>query len=238
MYLMVAVAIVLFSFQTYAAVPVGFSQKVVVKNLVNPTRLAIAPDGRIFIAEQAGRIKIVEKGTLLPQPFLNIATRVDSQGERGLLGIAFDPNFLVNQWVYVFYTSKSPVVHNRVSRFKANGDTVLPDSEDVLLDIQPSGSSKEHNAGAIGFGADGKLYIAVGDGGVASNAQSLANLKGKCFALIRMAVSRRIILFIIVRVASIELFGQKGSGIHIILMCSLAQDGFMSMTSERIAGKR
>lgn len=179
MYLMVAVAIVLFSFQTYAAVPVGFSQKVVVKNLVNPTRLAIAPDGRIFIAEQAGRIKIVEKGTLLPQPFLNIATRVDSQGERGLLGIAFDPNFLVNQWVYVFYTSKSPVVHNRVSRFKANGDTVLPDSEDVLLDIQPSGSSKEHNAGAIGFGADGKLYIAVGDGGVASNAQSLANLKGK-----------------------------------------------------------
>ena len=132
MYSIVTVAIILLSVQTYAAVPPGCSQKVVVRNLVNPTRLVIAPDGRIFIAEQAGRIKIVERSILLSQPFLNIATRVDSQGERGLLGIAFDPNFLVNQWVYVFYTSKSPVVHNRVSRFKANGDTVLPGSEETL----------------------------------------------------------------------------------------------------------
>ncbi|TXI17608.1 MAG: hypothetical protein E6Q62_08615 [Nitrosomonas sp.] len=162
-----------------AAVPAGFRQSIVVQNLVNPTRMAIAPDGRIFITEQAGRIRIVEQGTLLPQPFLNITTRVNSVGERGLLGIAFDPDFLINQWVYVFYTSKTPVVHNRVSRFKANGDTVLPNSEDILLDIQPSGAPTFHNGGAIGFGADGKLYIAVGDGGTSNNAQSLGTLKGK-----------------------------------------------------------
>jgi glucose/arabinose dehydrogenase len=163
----------------HAAVPAGFKQTIAAKNLINPTRMAIAPDGRVFITEQAGRIRIVESGSLLPQPFLNITTRVDSRGERGLLGIAFDPDFLVNQWVYVFYTSKTPVIHNRVSRFKANGDTVLPASEDVLLDIQPSGAALLHNGGAIGFGIDGKLYIAVGDGGTPSNAQSLGNLKGK-----------------------------------------------------------
>lgn len=162
-----------------AGVPSGFQQSIVVRNLVKPTRMAIAPDGRIFITEQAGRIRIVEQGNLLPKPFLNIATRVDSRGERGLLGIAFDPDFLINQWVYVFYTSKTPVIHNRVSRFKANGDTVLPGSEDVLLDIQPSGVPQFHNGGAIAFGNDGKLYIAVGDGGTPGNAQSMGNLKGK-----------------------------------------------------------
>jgi glucose/arabinose dehydrogenase len=78
-----------------------------------------------------------------------------------------------------FYTSKTPVIHNRVSRFKANGDTVLPASEDTLLDIQPSGAALLHNGGTIRFGIDGKLYIAVGDGGTPSNAQSLGNLKGK-----------------------------------------------------------
>ena len=162
-----------------ANVPAGFKQSIVVQNLINPTRMAIAPDGRIFITEQAGRIRIVELGSLLSQSFLNIATRVDSRGERGLLGIAFDPDFLVNQWLYVYYTSKTPVIHNRVSRFKANGDTVLPGSEDVLLDIQPLGTSTFHNGGAIGFGIDGKLYIGVGDGDNPDNAQSLGNLKGK-----------------------------------------------------------
>lgn len=167
------------SVEIQAGVPAGFTQTNIIKSLNNPTRMAIAPDGRIFITEQAGRIKIVERGHLLAQPFLNIATRVNSQGERGLLGIAFDPNFLTNQWIYVYYTSKYPTIHNRVSRFKANGDTVLLGSEDVLLDIQPSGSQTKHNGGAIGFGADGKLYIAVGDADVRSNAQSLSNLKGK-----------------------------------------------------------
>ncbi len=177
--LIIIAALTLLPAVIQAAVPAGFKQSIVVRNLVNPTRMAIAPDGRIFITEQAGRIRIVEQGVLLSQPFLNITTRVNSQGERGLLGIAFDPDFLINQWVYVYYTSKTPVIHNRVSRFKANGDTALAGSEDVLLDIQPSGAATFHNGGAIGFGADGKLYIAVGDGGTNTNAQSLANLKGK-----------------------------------------------------------
>jgi len=70
------------SAEIQAGVPAGFTQTNIIKSLNNPTRMAIAPDGRIFITEQAGRIKIVEKGHLLAQPFLNIATRVNSQGER------------------------------------------------------------------------------------------------------------------------------------------------------------
>ncbi len=162
-----------------AAVPAGFKATVVARNILNPTAMAVSPDGRIFIAEQAGRVRVIDKGQLRTQPLLNIKTKVDSTGERGLLGIALDPNFLVNQWIYVYYTSKTPVIHNRVSRFKVESNSVVPGSEDVLLDIQQLNHFPNHNGGAIHFGLDGKLYIAVGENAVPSNAQTLANLKGK-----------------------------------------------------------
>lgn len=162
-----------------AAVPAGFKAIVVARDILNPTAMAVSPDGRIFITEQAGRIRVIDKGQLRSQPLLNIKTKVDSTGERGLLGIALDPNFLVNQWIYVYYTSKTPVIHNRVSRFKVESNSVVPGSEDVLLDIQPLNHFPNHNGGAIHFGLDGKLYIAVGENSVPSNAQTLANLKGK-----------------------------------------------------------
>jgi glucose/arabinose dehydrogenase len=162
-----------------AAVPAGFEETIVAQNIIAPTRMAIAPDGRVFIAEQAGRIRIVDQGKLLSQAFLNITTKVDSTGERGLLGIAFDPDFLSNQWVYVYYTSKSPVIHNRISRFTASGNVVVPGSEEIIFDIQALSTLKLHNGGSIQFGKDGKLYIAVGDNGTPSNAQTLTNLKGK-----------------------------------------------------------
>lgn len=162
-----------------AAVPVGFQETITARNLVAPTTMAIAPDGRIFIAEQAGRLRVVNQSRLLSRPFLNITSRVDSNGERGLLGIAFDPNFASNQWIYIYYTSKTPTIHNRVSRFTANGNVVVPGSEKTLLDIQPLNSATNHNGGAIHFGKDGKLYIAVGDNADSGNAQTLDNLKGK-----------------------------------------------------------
>ena len=162
-----------------AAVPAGFKETIVARNLAKPTRMAIAPDGRIFVAEQAGKIRVVDRGHLLPQPFLNITTKVDSRAERGLLGIAFDPNFHTNQWIYVYYTSKKPVPHNRVSRFTANGDVVMPGSEKILLEMQPLSGALNHNGGALHFGGDGKLYIGVGDNADRGNAQSLSTLKGK-----------------------------------------------------------
>lgn len=162
-----------------AAVPTGFQDKVVATGLNNPTAMAIAPDGRVFITEQGGRLRVVKRDRLLAQPFMDISAVVDPSGERGLLGIAFDPDFVSNQWIYVYYTRKTPQVHNRVSRFTANGDVVVPGSEKILLDIQPLTGATNHNGGALHFGKDGTLFIAVGENATPDNAQTLKNLKGK-----------------------------------------------------------
>jgi glucose/arabinose dehydrogenase len=121
---------------------------------------------------------VVKNGVLLPAPFLTLT--VDASGERGLLGIAFDPAFASNQFVYVFYTATTPVVHNRISRFRASGDAVdgsVP--ELVLLDFDDLSGASNHNGGALHFGIDGKLYAAHGDNANGANAQTLNNLLGK-----------------------------------------------------------
>jgi glucose/arabinose dehydrogenase len=162
---------------TYAAtLPPGFTESLVASGLANPTAMAFAPDGRLFVCEQGGRLRVIKDGVLLPTPFVTIT--VDPTGERGLLGVAFDPDFLTNQYVYVYYTATSPATHNRISRFTANGDVAVTGSQVVLLDLDNTNDTN-HNGGAIHFGQDGKLYAAVGDDGVGSNAQTLANLKGK-----------------------------------------------------------
>jgi glucose/arabinose dehydrogenase len=163
-----------------ATLPAGFTEVQVAGGLASPTAMQFAPDGRLFICEQGGRLRVVRNGQLLPSPFLTLS--VSASGERGLLGVAFDPNFAVNQFVYVYYTATSPTIHNRVSRFTANGDVAQPGSETVLLDLETLGATN-HNGGALSFGADGKLYIAVGENAVASNAQSMNNLLGKILRL-------------------------------------------------------
>src|SRR5262249_3312339 len=154
----------------------GFTQSLFVNGLSNPTAMEFAPDGRLFVCQQGGQLRVIKGGVLLPASFLTVT--VDSSGERGLLGIAFDPNFARNQYVYIYYTATTPAIHNRVSRFTANGDVVLAGSETVLLDIDNLSSATNHNGGAIHFGPDGKLYIAVGENADGSNSQTLANLKG------------------------------------------------------------
>ncbi|HKP95566.1 MAG TPA: PQQ-dependent sugar dehydrogenase [Fibrobacteria bacterium] len=158
-----------------ATVPAAFSDVQVVSGLSNPTLMEIAPDGRIFVSEQAGRMRVVKNGALLAAPFVTLS--VNSSGERGALGIAFDPAFASNHFVYVYYTSSADP-HNRVSRFTANGD-VAAAGETVLLDLPTLSSAIIHNGGAIHFGADGKLYIAVGDNANGANAQSLGTPLGK-----------------------------------------------------------
>src|ERR1051325_1389928 len=100
-----------------ATVPSGFTDSLVAAGLTNPTAMALAPDGRIFVCEQGGRLRVIKNGALLATPFVTLT--VDSAGERGLLGVAFDPNFVSNQLIYVYYTVPTPA-HNRVSRFTAN----------------------------------------------------------------------------------------------------------------------
>ena len=82
--------------------PPGFSETVVASGLIDPTAMALAPDGRLFVAQQTGQLRIIENGQLLSTPFLSLS--VDSTNERGLLGVALDPNFESNQYVYVYYT--------------------------------------------------------------------------------------------------------------------------------------
>ena len=98
-----------------ATLPAGFSETLVAQGLSAPTAMQFAPDGRLFVCEQGGRLRVIENGALLTTPFLTVT--VSSAGERGLLGVAFDPNFAANQFVYVYYTATAPTVHNRISRF-------------------------------------------------------------------------------------------------------------------------
>lgn len=159
-----------------ATLPAGFSETMIANGLSSPTAMDFAPDGRLFVCLQRGQLRVIKNGSLLATPFLSLT--VNFSGERGLLGIAFDPNFATNNFVYVYYTASTPAVHNRVSRFTANGDVAVQGSELVLLDLENL-SATNHNGGAIHFGPDGKLYIAVGENAVPSNSQVLTNRLGK-----------------------------------------------------------
>ena len=154
----------------------GFTQSIVASGLQSPTAMEFAPDGRLFVLEQPGRVRVIKDGVLLPTPFMSV--NVSSSGERGMLGIAFAPDFATTRYVYLYYTATSPTVHNRVVRVRANGDVVEAGSEVALLDL-PTVSATNHNGGAIHFGSDGKLYIAVGDNAVSQNSQSLNTPLGK-----------------------------------------------------------
>jgi glucose/arabinose dehydrogenase len=160
-----------------ATLPPRFTEALVAGGLTNPTAMAFAPDGRLFVCQQGGQLRVIANGALLPTPFVTLV--VNSDGERGLLGVAFDPAFSVNHYVYVYYTATSPAIHNRVSRWTANGDVADPGSEHVLLDLNNLSSATNHNGGAIHFAGDGTLFIAVGENATGSNAQSLGNLLGK-----------------------------------------------------------
>jgi glucose/arabinose dehydrogenase len=159
-----------------ATLPAGFTETQI-SGLSNPTAMELAPDGRIFVCEQGGSLRVIKNGAVLPTPFLTV--NVDSNGERGLLGITFDPNFANNKFIYVYYTVSTTPRHNRVSRFTANGDVAMPGSETIILELDNLTSATNHNGGAIHFGPDGKLYVAVGENATGSNAQTLSNMLGK-----------------------------------------------------------
>lgn len=164
---------------TGVSLPAGFAQTTIATGLPSLTAMAAAPDGRIFVLEQGGNVRVVKNGALLPTPALTVTT-IEEQ-ERGLIGITVDPNFSTNHFIYVTYTVGGPSpapAHNRVSRFTLNGDVAVPGSEVVLIDL-PDVTNRIHNGGALKFGADGKLYIAVGNDNVFGNSQDLTNPFGK-----------------------------------------------------------
>ena len=165
---------------TCQALPEGYRVEEYASGLRRPVAMAFAPDGRLFVTEQhTGNIRLVVDGELLPQPFATVE-RLFVSHEAGLLGIAIDPDFEENHYVYVFYNAIEffPREHfNKVVRFtEVDGIgtdplEILPDLTGILWEI--------HTAGNIHFGPDGKLYISLGELERPDEVQELSLLPGK-----------------------------------------------------------
>ncbi len=112
--------------------PQGFTWSREAVGITGATAMAVAPDGRVFVCEQTGSLRVVKRGRMLERPFLTL--RVDSNWERGLIGVALDPGFARNSFVYVNYVAPEPYPHHRVSRFVARGDVAAANSETILLE--------------------------------------------------------------------------------------------------------
>jgi len=166
--------------------PASVAWEVMARGLDRPVGMVDAGDGsgRLFILEQTGQIRVWQTGDLLPEPFLDLRGTVACCGERGLLGLAFHPEFGSNGYFYVNYTLESRGnLLTRIARYQVSTEVnrAEPESEYILLEIQQP--YENHNGGGLAFGPDGYLYIGVGDGGSGGdplgNGQSLDTLLGK-----------------------------------------------------------
>ncbi|MCU0501286.1 MAG: PQQ-dependent sugar dehydrogenase [Anaerolineae bacterium] len=161
-----------------AAVP---NVEIFATGLDTPWAIAFAPDGRIFITERAGRIRVIKDGKLLAEPWMTLD--VNETGEAGLLGLALDPEFAKNRYVYVAYTDRSPEggLRNRLVRLREDPATGKGVMDKVLIDNVPANTY--HDGGRVKFGPDGKLYWTMGDAGNMPSAQDLKTFSGKILRL-------------------------------------------------------
>jgi len=159
--------------------PPGFTYETVVQTGLNSaTAMAFAPDGRLFLTERStGHIRVIQDGVLLPAPWATIAVNSGgSSAEQGLLGIAIDPAFPINRYVYVYYTDASGN-ENRIARLQEQSGVGTN-----LTVLSPAGAIPSilyHNGGPLVFGRDGTLFVGTGDGLGGSNAQDLGQWRGK-----------------------------------------------------------
>jgi glucose/arabinose dehydrogenase len=168
-----------------AAAETAFRRAVVVRGLDSPVQVVSTPSEprRLYVVEQRGTVRVVERGRLRPGFFLDVRNLVVSGGEQGLLGLAFDPRYGMNRLLYVNYTDRSG--DTRIVRYRSNGRRALPGNSRVLLRVNQPYSN--HNGGNIVFGPDGRLYVGLGDGGSGGDpedrAQDLGSLLGKMLRL-------------------------------------------------------
>ncbi len=177
-----------------ATVPSGFSDVQVAAPGAS-TGIVGLPDGTVLVLVQSGSVRLIRGDVMLPAPALTMSLSPCNGGERGLLGVAVDPDFGVNGHLYLYFTRPSPAAPggcvNRVSRFTMSGDAIDPNSEVVLVD-NISSHAGNHNGGDLEIGGDGFLYISVGDAGTdprtnasPSNAgQDLSLLNGKILRVV------------------------------------------------------
>ena len=158
---------------------------VVARGLAEPVQVT-APRNearRLYVVEQRGTIRVLERGRLRAGFFLDVRDLVVSGGEQGLLGLAFDPRYGTNRFIYVNYTDASG--DTRVVRYRTNGTRAVPASARTLLGIDQPYSN--HNGGGLAFGPDGHLYVGTGDGGAGGDpenrAQDMRSLLGKMLRL-------------------------------------------------------
>jgi glucose/arabinose dehydrogenase len=172
---LISVAIVALAAMRVAAQPVV---EPVAKDLAFPTNMAFALDGRIFFTEkETGNVRIIRDGQVLPQTFAHVS--VEASAERGLLGIALDPSFDRQPWVYLYY-SETGGASNRIIRVRAEGDSA--GEIDPLITLLPAVSGY-HNGGDMAFGPDGKLYAVTGEAHDPERAQDPDDLGGKVLRL-------------------------------------------------------
>ena len=161
----------------------ALTARLVVSGLQSPLDLQVAAGdrARLFVVEQAGRIRIIRGGSIVSPAFLDIVARVGSGGERGLLGLAFHPQYAANGRFFVNYTDRSGDTHISEFRSAPSSDAADPASERELMFVAQPFSN--HNGGGLAFSADGTLYIGLGDGGSGGdpmrNGQSLGTRLGK-----------------------------------------------------------
>ncbi|MDN3693863.1 PQQ-dependent sugar dehydrogenase [Chryseobacterium tructae] len=151
--------------------------------LTSPVEITNANDTRLFVVQQNGMIKILQpNGAINSNNFLNISSKITFNGERGLLGLAFHPQYSTNEYFFVYYNNTAGnIVLARYSVNPTNPDVADPNSEKILLNIVKPFAN--HNGGSIHFAPDGKLWVVTGDGGGAgdpnNNAQNKNSLLGK-----------------------------------------------------------
>ena len=165
---------------------VTLTAREVLSGLDSPLFLTAPPnDARLFVLEQSGRVRVVKNGQLVATPFLDIASKLTSGGERGLLGLAFHPRYAQNGLFYVDYTDRNG--DTRVERYHVSADADRADAASAQLVITIAQPFANHNGGMIAFGPDGMLYVGMGDGGSGGdpqgNGQNLNALLGKLLRL-------------------------------------------------------
>jgi len=164
-----------------AATAAEFHVEILLRGVNTPWAIDFAPDGRIFLTERSGRIRVVERGQLRAEPWL--ALEVATSGEAGLMGLAIDPQFAQNRFVYVAYSYRTGVfgVRNRLVRLREDPKSGSGVMDKILIDDIPG--SNNHDGGRVKFAPDGRLYWTMGDAQTTRYAQNLKSLNGKILRL-------------------------------------------------------